>query len=482
MTYAFTFDAKFCSGCKACQAACKDKNDLPVGVLWRRVIEVSGGAWHQSGDAWTNTVFAYNLSMSCNHCVHPKCAGVCPTNAYNVREDGIVALDSSRCMGCGYCAWACPYGAPQYNHTAGHMTKCDFCFDQLDQGLPPACVAACPMRVLDYSETSTHNDATALWKLPGTAHPFPLPTYSRTEPHLTIQPHPAMSNPLDKMVANLEEIQPRKPSTWEEVPLILFTLLGQLAVGVFWVMTALYPLWSTLTDRFTPDLKLVSFLLIGLSLGIGFIASFAHLGSKRNAWRALTHLSHSWLSREVLFAGLFGAGWLVSIGEVFFLQKPNIETLGITSTLGLGLVYGMAQVYRLRSVPGWNDWRTNAGFMVSAMLLGVSAMTPVLLYESKLTGMHVSQFHWLVISGGLLILFLMQLTLMQSYSSDHRYHNLRVGLILCGIMLTIAGILQSANLDWLGPLVFLVVAGEEGLGRWLFYRSRVWVRGTVAST
>jgi anaerobic dimethyl sulfoxide reductase subunit B (iron-sulfur subunit) len=55
MSYAFTFDANACSGCKACQEACKDKNQLPAGILWRRVIEVSGGEWHATGDAWETT-------------------------------------------------------------------------------------------------------------------------------------------------------------------------------------------------------------------------------------------------------------------------------------------------------------------------------------------------------------------------------------------------------------------------------------------
>ena len=165
MTYAFTFDASACSGCKACQIACKDKNNLPVGVIWRRVYEVSGGTWTNVGagsprpelsdsetgvgrpnpyTVWTTDVFAYNLSIACNHCVHPKCAGVCPTDAFVQREDGIVYIDESKCMGCGYCNWACPYGVPQYNPALGHMSKCNFCMDNIDAGLPPACVAACP--------------------------------------------------------------------------------------------------------------------------------------------------------------------------------------------------------------------------------------------------------------------------------------------------------------------------------------------------
>src|SRR5689334_24306296 len=171
--YAFSFDARFCSGCKACQAACKDKNNLPMGVLWRRVIEVSGGTWQKKEEAWNNTVFAYNLSISCNHCVYPKCAGVCPTVAYVLREVGIVFLDTTKCMGCGYCAWACPYGAPQYDHDAGHMTKCDFCLDQIEQGLPPVCVSACPMRVLDYGEMAV-GEGLALWDTPPKRHPYPL--------------------------------------------------------------------------------------------------------------------------------------------------------------------------------------------------------------------------------------------------------------------------------------------------------------------
>jgi len=65
------FDASSCSGCKACQAACKDHNGLGPTILWRRVYEVSGGGWARSGNAWTQDVFAWNLSLSCNHCEKP---------------------------------------------------------------------------------------------------------------------------------------------------------------------------------------------------------------------------------------------------------------------------------------------------------------------------------------------------------------------------------------------------------------------------
>ncbi|MBI2407831.1 MAG: 4Fe-4S ferredoxin, partial [Gemmatimonadetes bacterium] len=100
----FAFDASACSGCKACQAACKDKNQLPVGVLWRRVYEVTGGGWTRAGETWTSDVFAYHLSIACNHCERPICVEVCPTGAMHRRYDGIVAIDREKCVGCQYCA------------------------------------------------------------------------------------------------------------------------------------------------------------------------------------------------------------------------------------------------------------------------------------------------------------------------------------------------------------------------------------------
>jgi anaerobic dimethyl sulfoxide reductase subunit B (iron-sulfur subunit) len=203
---AFHFDSSACSGCKACQAACKDKNHLPVGILWRRVYEVVGGGWMRQGSAWLSTVFAYNLSIGCNHCEHPVCMEVCPTAAYSRRPDGIVVLDSNRCAGCRYCVWVCPYGAPQYDEQAGVIGKCDFCVDLLDSGLPPSCVAACPMRALEFGD---YDD---LVRRHGPdAGVFPLPWRELTGCSLVITPHPMSLRAADgnAQVNNWEEIPSR---------------------------------------------------------------------------------------------------------------------------------------------------------------------------------------------------------------------------------------------------------------------------------
>ena len=471
MTYAFIFDARACSGCKACQEACKDKNGLPAGVLWRQVIEVSGGEWRRTGNGgrnssgpWENNVFAYNLSLACNHCVYPKCAGVCPVDAYSVRLDGIVLLDSSRCMGCGYCAWACPYGAPQYDAEQGVMTKCNFCYDSLEAGLPPSCVAACPLRVLDYGAVEEPNATQGyqvLWQLPGTEHPFPLPDYSRTEPHLAIKPHPGMSYPFEKAIANWEEIHPPPASekflgiaALGEMPLVAFTLLTQMAAGMAVCALALSPL------------PLPMLLTIGILLGAGGLSSFLHLGRKRNAWRAVTHLKKSWLSREVLMAGLFGVTWALTVG-LDWLQKTSLAPW-LMAALGLGLVYSMAQVYRLKAVPAWNTWRTPAAFFLSAAVLGALGVN-----------LAAPNPGWAVLAG-LALAAEMGLALTAQTSIDGAAGRLRVTLLGLGLIGSLLIILvpQVAG-GWLGIPIFLIALASETIGRWQFYAARLLQPGSL---
>ncbi len=471
MTYAFTFDASACTGCKACQIACKDKNNLPVGVLWRRVFEVSGGEWQKQGQAWENSVFAYNLSIACNHCVHPKCAGVCPTDAFVQREDGIVYIDETRCMGCGYCAWACPYSVPQYNPDLGRMTKCNFCMDELDQGRPPACVAACPMRILDYAVISEQSSVISeeyrrLWELPADEHPFPLPTFSRTQPHLAIRPHPAMGNGLEKAVANREEVKPPRSKVgrlWspkspdfglEELPLVAFTLLAQMSAGM------------AVAGLFFP-FSFPRLLAIGLLLGLGGLASFLHLGTKKNAWRAVSHLQKSWLSREILMVGLFGAAWLLSFMAYFPLFTDYCSLITdycslITALLGLGLVYSMSQVYRLRAAPAWNSWRTEAAFFLSAGILGLTGVS----FGAGWVSVWLPLWVLLALEAGLALLAEKPV-----HETVERIRGVCLALAMVGVsLLPLAPDFLQAGLNL--P-IFLLILSEQILGRWLFYQARV---------
>jgi anaerobic dimethyl sulfoxide reductase subunit B (iron-sulfur subunit) len=181
----FYFDASACSGCKACQVACQDKNDLPHNVTWRRVFHYGGGGWVPDGDVMAqNDVYAYSVSTACMHCEEPICMEVCPAAAISKRDDGVVLIDQSKCIGCRYCEWACPYGAMRFREDLGVMSKCTFCQDLLAQGQSPACVAACVMRALDFGEL---DDLRAKY---GTVNGIePLPEASLTKAAVVITPH-----------------------------------------------------------------------------------------------------------------------------------------------------------------------------------------------------------------------------------------------------------------------------------------------------
>lgn len=139
---AFFVDATRCTNCKTCEVACKDINGSAVGVRIRKVRTFEGGDFPR--------VFAYNISMSCNHCEDPACVAGCPAQAYTKRpEDGVVVHHFERCIGCRYCTWVCPYGSPQFDEAVGRIRKCDLCIGEIERGREPACVAACPTRVIE---------------------------------------------------------------------------------------------------------------------------------------------------------------------------------------------------------------------------------------------------------------------------------------------------------------------------------------------
>lgn len=200
---AFFVDTTLCSGCKACMIACKDKNDLPVDINWRKVLECAYGQWVPHADGtFSQNVGAYYVSVACNHCEDAPCIPACPTGAMQRVEKGIVAIDAARCVGCGNCRWSCPYSQPVINTEKKHMTKCDFCRDNLAQGKDPACVAACPSRALSYGPREE------LIARHGRADVAPLPEARHTRPNFAVKPHRSAVPAKDgaAFLANREEI------------------------------------------------------------------------------------------------------------------------------------------------------------------------------------------------------------------------------------------------------------------------------------
>lgn len=171
MKLGLVIDLDTCVGCHACAVACKEWND--GSKLAGPLPDYDAKGADPSG-VWFNRVRHYelntypdsktlNVPMSCMHCEEAACVTVCPTGASYKRADGIVLVDPDKCMGCNYCAWACPYGARELDENAGAMKKCTLCADRVhNETLPaaerqPACVLACPTHARHYGDFDDPN-------------------------------------------------------------------------------------------------------------------------------------------------------------------------------------------------------------------------------------------------------------------------------------------------------------------------------------
>ena len=148
MQVGFYFNQTRCTGCGACQIACKDWNDIPAGPeKWVRLVYTERGE--------SANIFVSYTAVLCYQCVDPVCVPACPAGALEKRKaDGIVVVDRKACLGnvlCDVkCLKACPYDAPQFGPEPGaKMGKCDFCMSRWHRNKMPICVEACPMRALD---------------------------------------------------------------------------------------------------------------------------------------------------------------------------------------------------------------------------------------------------------------------------------------------------------------------------------------------
>lgn len=176
----FYFNQQACVGCRTCQIACKDKNELDVGALFRHLRDYEVGTFPAPS--------IYHYAGTCNHCEMPACVANCSTGALYVDdEDGTVQYDVSKCDGCQSCVSACPYGVPVYFEEENVVRKCDACKTLREDGEQPACVAACPMRALEFGPidelAAAHPDAVKDIAI--------LPDSSTTSPCTLIDARPA---------------------------------------------------------------------------------------------------------------------------------------------------------------------------------------------------------------------------------------------------------------------------------------------------
>jgi len=155
----FYIDVKRCIECGGCEVACKNENNVPPGIARIRVVTINEG---EPGET--------NVAIPCMHCSKAPCVAVCPVDALFHRPDGIVQVNKETCIGCGYCLYACPFGAPQFPKGSpfgarGVMDKCTYCAggpevpfsererrlygaNRIAEGKLPMCASICATKAL----------------------------------------------------------------------------------------------------------------------------------------------------------------------------------------------------------------------------------------------------------------------------------------------------------------------------------------------
>jgi len=160
----FFTDTTVCIGCKACEVACKEWNQLPArnggvgtlsgdsydntgrldGIHWRHVKFIEQFTPDRREGRWLM------MSDVCKHCVQAGCMEVCPTGAIIRTEFDTVVIQSNVCNGCRDCIAACPFGVIGTNPVSGTAQKCTLCYDRMQVGLTPACAKACPTESIQF--------------------------------------------------------------------------------------------------------------------------------------------------------------------------------------------------------------------------------------------------------------------------------------------------------------------------------------------
>ena len=364
-------DVNRCVGCQTCTAACKHVNDTTPGVQWRQVLDVEEGVFPD--------VERLFLVVGCQHCAEPPCVPVCPTGATVQRADGLVTMDYDLCIGCGYCAVACPYQARTIAHDKawyygeetvqeravahddrqGVAQKCTFCVEKVDEAkalgltpgidleVTPACAASCIAQAIHFGDFADQDSNVA--RLVAENPSFQMHAELGTEPQIRyLYETPAV--PGRDPAPDEDESRAADPAnpltgavqTFWDLRAALNFALGGMGAGLAAMASLAY-----LGGMPAAGLP---FAYVGAAvlMAVGLFSVFLEIGRKVRFLYVLLRPQSSWMTRESYVVAVFYP--LVAADLVW--PAPALHVL--VGLAALAFLYSQARLLHAgRGIPAW---------------------------------------------------------------------------------------------------------------------------------
>ncbi len=389
--YAIVADLNRCVGCQTCTAACKHANATAPGIQWRKVLDVETGEFPDVRRSF--------VPVGCMQCDDPPCLDVCPSTATGKRADGIVTIDYDMCIGCAYCAVACPYQArsrvdsPAAAYGNGQMRqealredpkrigvaqKCTFCIDKIDAGLAaglvpgidpdatPACVGSCIAGALHFGDVEDHDSNVS--KLLADHEHYRMHEELGTGPGIYYLWKGKAGNPESEteMQAGAEliakpvgmaAVSPSQQKSWDWRAAANF-ILGGAGSGLLVI--------SMIAGLAGFDVALPVLAALALA-GLGLFCVWLEIG---RPWRFINvyfHARRSWMTREAFAALPLFAFGLLSVATGL---KTTLVAAAVSAAL---FAYCQARILQAaKGIPAWRHPRIVPLMLSTAVAEGVA--------------------------------------------------------------------------------------------------------------
>ena len=372
LRYGMVVDVNRCVGCQTCTISCKHANDTAPDIQWRSVLDVEQGEFPD--------VSRFFLVVGCQHCAEPPCVPVCPTGATFQRDDGLVVMDYDTCIGCGYCAVACPYQARTIAHEAefyygrptvqethathperiGVAQKCTFCIDRIDEAkdrgltpgvdseVTPACAASCIAQAITFGD---FNDSDSRVSQLAKGHTFQINDFLKTDPQIKyLYDVPGSIEGLPDTDAHADDIAPGSDplaggvQTFWDMRAAMNFILGGMGSGFLLIASA-----AILSGLATPPAGKALLFAGATLIALGLFFVFLKIGRKGRFLNAIRRPQTSWMTREIYVVAV--------MFPLIGLALPTDASLSLAALIGIAaaaFLYCQARIlHAAKGIPVW---------------------------------------------------------------------------------------------------------------------------------